>query len=112
MHCVLFGRFVHSGDTESALLRAAACDPARSLLIHAPHLPRPIAHVLDRALAFDRRDRWRSALEMRHALRDAAEKARWVTTMRRDVRTMECFGSMTRLHVLADLEPATLRHAG
>jgi hypothetical protein len=104
MHCVLFGRFVQPGDTESALVRAAASEPARSLAVHAPKLPRPIAQVLDRALAFDKRDRWTSAHEMRSALRLAGEKVRYVATAHRDVRTMKCFGSMTRLHVVADLE--------
>jgi serine/threonine-protein kinase len=71
MFTLLSGAFVHEGENASKLLVAAATKPARKLASLAPDVPAAIAAVVDRALAFDKKDRWASAGEMREALRGA-----------------------------------------
>lgn len=66
---VLSGETVHEGGDAKAKLIATARTPARSLVEVAPHVPRAVAAVIDRALAFDKRDRWPDARAMREALR-------------------------------------------
>jgi serine/threonine protein kinase len=65
---LLAGRFVHEGETAEELLVQAATQPALSLASVAPDVPTPIADVIDRALAFDKLDRWPNARAMREAL--------------------------------------------
>jgi serine/threonine-protein kinase len=67
------GRFVHEGDTVQERLLAAMSQRAPSIADVLPSLPPPIALVVDRALAFQIGDRWRSAREMQNALRRAYE---------------------------------------
>src|SRR5260370_8913560 len=68
---LLGGVTVHEGDNARQLLIKVATSPARSLASVAPQVPRPIVEVVDRALAFDRADRWASAAAMRDALETA-----------------------------------------
>ncbi len=68
MFSLLTGEFVHTGDNAPQLLVNAATRPARSLASLAPEVPGPIAAVIDRALAFDKAERWPSATAMREAL--------------------------------------------
>ena len=68
---LLGGRFVHSGTTAEELLVRSATEPAPSVLEVAPDVPPAIARVIDRALAFNKRDRWESAAAMRAALLSA-----------------------------------------
>jgi serine/threonine-protein kinase len=69
---LLAGETVHPGDNAHAKLATAASTPARPLQSAAPEVPRPVATVIDRALAFDKKDRWPDAGAMREALRWAA----------------------------------------
>ena len=46
----------------------AATKPATPIRSVAPHVPPDVAFVVDRALAFERSDRWPSARAMREAL--------------------------------------------
>ncbi len=62
------GELVHAGETSGELLIAAATRPARALRAVVPSVPVPIAQVIDRALAFERGDRWPTAEAMREAL--------------------------------------------
>ena len=50
------------------MLVRSATEPAQSLAAVAPDVPSAIAQVIDRALAFNKRDRWPSATAMREAL--------------------------------------------
>ncbi|HWZ89013.1 MAG TPA: hypothetical protein VNW92_09185, partial [Polyangiaceae bacterium] len=57
------------------LLVLAATQPARSLGTLRPELDKALVKVVDRALAFDRRERWPSARAMHSALAEAARVA-------------------------------------
>jgi serine/threonine-protein kinase len=72
---LISGALVHEGENAPQLLVAAATKHARSLAVVAPDLPKPIADVIDRALAFDKRDRWPTAASMREALQQASVEA-------------------------------------
>ena len=61
----------HEGDNAQQVLIRAATTPAPPLASVAPHVPRHVGHVVDRALAFDKHDRWAGAEAMRDALREA-----------------------------------------
>ena len=65
---LLTGRHVHQGRSAQESLVFAATEPAPPLKQHAPHLPDPLARVIDRALRFRRDERWQSAAEMKSAL--------------------------------------------
>jgi serine/threonine protein kinase len=66
--CLLAGRFVHTGTTAEEMLVRSATEPAQSVLEVVPDLPTAVGDVIDRALAFNKRDRWPSATVMRAAL--------------------------------------------
>jgi serine/threonine protein kinase len=68
MFTLLSGRHVHEAAGPIEQLRAAIDKPARSLRAVRPDLPSEVIALVDRALAFDRADRWRDANEMRQAL--------------------------------------------
>jgi serine/threonine-protein kinase len=69
---LLSGQLVHGGDNATQLLISAATSPAPPLARVAPDVPPALAHVIDRALAFDKAQRWPSAAAMREALREAS----------------------------------------
>jgi len=73
MFSLLSGELVHVADGAHAQLAAAATRHARSLAEVAPNLPLSIVRFVDKALAFDPKDRWPSAGEMRDALHLALE---------------------------------------
>ncbi len=66
---LLSGRPVHEGETAVAMLAATASQPARSLSSVMSGLPHLLVQIVDRAIAFDKDDRWPSARSMRAALR-------------------------------------------
>ena len=67
---VLSGEPVHAGGGDAkAKLIATARTPARPLQEAAPDVPRAVAAVIDRALAFHKKERWADAEAMREALR-------------------------------------------
>jgi serine/threonine protein kinase len=65
---LLSGRYVHIGETAEEVLVNAATKPAPPLASIAPHVPAGIAEVIDKALAYEKRDRWPSAKTMSEAL--------------------------------------------
>jgi eukaryotic-like serine/threonine-protein kinase len=76
---LLSGRCVHTGETVEEMQVHAATRKAPPLLSVAPNVPPAIAAVVDRALAFERQDRWPSAHAMQEALtlaRDSKPEAR------------------------------------
>jgi len=75
LYTLLSGALVHDGDNAQQLLIAAATKPAPLLSTLAPHVPGEVAKVIDRALAFEKPDRWPSALAMREALQAASTTA-------------------------------------
>jgi serine/threonine protein kinase len=72
---LLTGHLVHEGDNASKLMVSAATKKARSIMSLAHDLPRAVAEVIDRALAFDKAERWPSAQAMRDALAKACLEA-------------------------------------
>ncbi len=69
----LSGRFVHLGATTQDRLVAAMSQNARSLASVRPDLPPSLVAVIDRALAFQKGDRWQDARAMQAALRACAK---------------------------------------
>lgn len=72
---LLSGEEVHPARTSTEQLIYAGASPARTIGSVVPMLPSDIAHVIDVALAFDRRDRWQTAAAMRNALKFASGRA-------------------------------------
>jgi serine/threonine-protein kinase len=68
MFTLLSGRYVHEADTLEELVVFAATRPARPLASVADPVPRPVARVIDRALAFEKADRWPDSRSMQEAL--------------------------------------------
>ncbi len=74
MFLLASGKYVHDADTVSAMLVYAGSRKARPLAEVAPDFPPRLAAVVDRALAFDRADRFADAKAMQQALADAFQK--------------------------------------
>jgi serine/threonine protein kinase/Flp pilus assembly protein TadD len=72
LFALLSGRMVHQADTAAGVLVQAATAAAPALATVAPGVPAAVAAVVDRALAFDNKERWAGAREMA----DALERAR------------------------------------
>jgi serine/threonine-protein kinase len=68
---LLSGEVVHLGGTENERLGLAMVKPARSLRQLLPRLHPKVIALVDRALAYDARDRFQSADEFRRGLQDA-----------------------------------------
>jgi serine/threonine-protein kinase len=69
MFTLLSGELVHRADSAPQMLVAASTRPARSLGV-VTNAPRDLVALVDRALAFNRADRFASATEMRSAVRE------------------------------------------
>ncbi len=69
MFVLLTGRAVHEGQTSNELLILSATSPAQPVASLRTDLPRELAVIVDRALAFHRALRWPDARAMQAALR-------------------------------------------
>jgi serine/threonine-protein kinase len=67
---LLTGHKVHEQRSDDERLIAAMTHPARSILELQPELPKPIAKLIDRALKFEKDDRWPDARSMRGAVQE------------------------------------------
>ncbi|MGO9710320.1 MAG: protein kinase domain-containing protein [Polyangiaceae bacterium] len=65
---LLSGRLVHEGETPEEMMVHAATRRADHVADVAPGVPTEFAEIVDRALAFEKRERWPSAQAMRDAL--------------------------------------------
>jgi serine/threonine protein kinase len=65
------GEMVHEAETGPQLMVKLATQPPRSILAVSPDAPSAIAAVVDRALSFDKNQRWATATAMQEALRSA-----------------------------------------
>jgi serine/threonine-protein kinase len=65
---LLTGHLVHAADTTNEQLGLAMSAAAPSLSSIDPSLPPAVVALVDRALAYDQRDRWPSALAMQSAV--------------------------------------------
>jgi serine/threonine-protein kinase len=70
---LLTGRLVHETDSVTALLVAISTRPVVPVATVNPMIPPGIAAVVDRALAFERNDRFQDARSMQLALRKAVQ---------------------------------------
>jgi serine/threonine protein kinase len=70
MFRALTGRPVHDAKAATERLVQAMKERAPSLGIVAPHMPTWVVGVVDKALAFDKKERWETAEEMRKAVRE------------------------------------------
>jgi serine/threonine protein kinase len=68
---LLTGELVHTAANAQQLMVRAATSKARSLATVAPSTAESIVLLVDRALAFEKKDRWPDASAMRDAVRDA-----------------------------------------
>lgn len=71
MFALLSRKEVHSGRTANEVLIAAATQPAPPLASVLPDVSPTVARLVDRALAFDREQRWQDAATMQEAVRSA-----------------------------------------
>jgi serine/threonine-protein kinase len=75
MFNLLTGRYVHDAETPEEQVVKTATQPVRPVAEVLPELPREVGAVIDRALAYDKRDRFASAKEMAEALEGATAQA-------------------------------------
>jgi serine/threonine protein kinase len=73
---LLSGRDVHVAPNDHHQMLLAATQPAPRLASVAPHVPSAVCDVVDKALMFDRDDRWDSARQMQSAFRKTCEYER------------------------------------
>jgi len=74
MFALLTGESVHAAETRNEQLARAMRVPARAIGGLRPDLPPAFAEVIDRALSFEREQRWPNARSMAQALRDAVQE--------------------------------------
>src|SRR6185312_15701583 len=67
---LITGHRINNGRTEQEALVMAATKPVPSVARLAPHLPIELIKVIDKALAWDRRNRFQDAREMQRGLMD------------------------------------------
>jgi serine/threonine-protein kinase len=68
---LLSGKLVHEGETPEQVIVHTATQPVQSLALAMPPAPAPLVSVVDRALAFDKNDRFPDARTMQAALAHA-----------------------------------------
>jgi hypothetical protein len=73
MFTLLTGRYVHEAPSSQEQLITSATTTAPSLAAIAPETPPAVVAIVDRALSFDRSERWPDARSMQEAVRAALE---------------------------------------
>jgi serine/threonine-protein kinase len=71
MYTLLSGKFVHEAETVNEQLIETATKPAGPIKRLCPDLHDPVARIVDRALAFERKDRFATASDFQRAVREA-----------------------------------------
>ena len=74
LFALISGQYVQEGETPFELLVQSTI-PARSLASAAPNVPEALVRAIDRALAYDKRERYPDAASMRAALQQAYSEA-------------------------------------
>ncbi len=72
---LLSKRYVHEAESAGEMMVIVGSRPARSLALVAPDVPAALAAVVDRALMFNKPERWPDARSMQAALADAYREA-------------------------------------
>ena len=93
---LMTGKRPRTAATAAEELLAAMMQPMPSLATLLPEAPPQVIHIIDRASAFERQDRWQSALEMQAAVREA----------RRALGGPAPFAPSTTLRFAPELHPA------
>jgi eukaryotic-like serine/threonine-protein kinase len=70
MYAVLTGQHVHEAETANEQLLKAMTERALPLAERAPEVPAAVAAIVDRALRFEKQERWADAAEMQRAVRE------------------------------------------
>jgi len=86
---LLSGEPVHDGQSAAEMLVAAANVKPRSLSTVASGLPPRLVELVDRAVAFDKSERWPNARSMQFALRGVSGKQRAGAVSRRSIPDVE-----------------------
>jgi hypothetical protein len=102
LYALLSGTRLHAGRNNDEALILAATQPAPSVARVAPDLPVEVIALIDKALAWDRRQRFADAAEMRAAVRALLEKH----GVRRPARPSSAVAGYTGDVGEADLEDA------
>jgi serine/threonine protein kinase len=92
---LLSGRYVHEAETPEEMMVFAGSRPARSLATLESDVPFPLVRVFDRALMFDKSERWSDARAMQRALASAYRDAFGATMPGHDVVDDEEAGDKT-----------------
>jgi eukaryotic-like serine/threonine-protein kinase len=71
MFKLLTGHVVHQAETVNEQLLLAMTKPAVPIATLVPTAPCPVVEIIDKALAFEKRDRWKDARGMQEAVRAA-----------------------------------------
>lgn len=71
MFNLISGQLVHGGDTPNEQFIRAMTRHAPPITDVAPYVGAPVARVVDKALAFGKKERWRNATQMRRAVQEA-----------------------------------------
>lgn len=95
MFTLLSGRHVHEAESSHEQLIASATTTAPPLSSVAPEVPLLAAAIVDRALAFDRANRWSDATEMQKVVREAIEASGAAPTPVSGVATLAAPGMPT-----------------
>ncbi|MBL8609454.1 MAG: serine/threonine protein kinase [Myxococcales bacterium] len=74
MHALITGHRINNGRTEQEALVMAATKPVPSVARIAPNLPIEVIQIVDKSLAWDRRNRYADAREMQNAVIEAMTK--------------------------------------
>jgi serine/threonine protein kinase len=82
---ILTGQHVHAGENAAQLVVRAATERARRVESLVADVPAPVANVVNRALAFDKADRWADATAMREAVLQASREAFGLEPRRADL---------------------------
>jgi len=69
MYAMLSGQAIHVADTQNELLLKVMTERAADLRQVAPHVPDFVAEIVNRAVSFNKNDRYKSAAEMAQAVR-------------------------------------------
>src|SRR5687768_1377077 len=83
MHALITGHRINNGRTEQEALVMAATKPVPSVARLAPQLPIELIKVIDKSLAWDRRNRFQDAREMQKTLLDLMPKQQVVPLVQR-----------------------------
>lgn len=107
---LLTGQPVHPGESPAEMLVAAANYPVRAIATLEPGLPTKLSAAIDKALAFDKKDRWEDARSMQAALRAVPGRAPPKEPIRRSIVDTGERYNVRELDSSDDLEKAFGRH--